>query len=92
MDLIDTLPRRRISSASGKYRVDLSGAQGVQVGDHNIQTNTFATPPRGPTDMPCRPLVGANSEGTVTYPILWRDWRGYGAPSSLAGSGRTYQR
>lgn len=32
-------------SASGKYRVDLSGAQGVQVGDHNIQTNTFATPP-----------------------------------------------
>ncbi|MGH3697434.1 MAG: hypothetical protein ACRDRX_26205 [Pseudonocardiaceae bacterium] len=32
-------------SVSGKYRVDLSGALGVQVGDHNIQTNTFATPP-----------------------------------------------
>lgn len=34
-------------SASGRYHVDLSGAQGVQVGDHNIQANTFATPPRG---------------------------------------------
>lgn len=32
-------------SAAGKYLVDLSGAQGVQVGDHNIQTNTFTTPP-----------------------------------------------
>lgn len=32
-------------SASGKYLVDLSGAQGVQVGDHNIQTNTFTIPP-----------------------------------------------
>jgi hypothetical protein len=36
-----------VGSNSGKYRVDLSGAQGVQVGDHNIQTNTFATPPGG---------------------------------------------
>jgi hypothetical protein len=26
---------------SGKYSVDLRGAQGVQVGDHNTQTNTF---------------------------------------------------
>jgi hypothetical protein len=34
-------------SASGKYLVDLRGAQGTQVGDHNIQTNTFtAKPPR----------------------------------------------
>ncbi|MGH3973867.1 MAG: hypothetical protein ACRDS9_11165 [Pseudonocardiaceae bacterium] len=32
-------------SASGKYLVDLHGAQGVQVGDHNAQTNTFITPP-----------------------------------------------
>lgn len=32
-------------SASGKYLVDLRGAQGVQVGDHNTQTNTFTTPP-----------------------------------------------
>lgn len=32
-------------SASGKYLVDLRGAQGVQVGDHNTQTNTFTDPP-----------------------------------------------
>jgi hypothetical protein len=30
---------------TGKYVVDLRGAQGVQVGDHNTQTNTFSTPP-----------------------------------------------
>jgi hypothetical protein len=30
---------------AGKYAVDLSGALGVQVGDHNTQTNTFSTPP-----------------------------------------------
>lgn len=30
---------------SGKYLVDLRGAQGVQVGDHNTQANTFTTPP-----------------------------------------------
>jgi hypothetical protein len=30
---------------SGKYLVDLRGAQGVQVGDHNTQMNTFTTPP-----------------------------------------------
>ena len=28
----------------GRYRVDLRGAQGVQVGDHNTQTNTFGGP------------------------------------------------
>jgi hypothetical protein len=27
---------------AGKYIVDLHGARGVQVGDHNIQTNTFS--------------------------------------------------
>ncbi|MCA1703214.1 MAG: hypothetical protein LC808_08040 [Actinobacteria bacterium] len=32
-------------SASGKYLVDLRCAQGVQVGDHNTQTNTFTNPP-----------------------------------------------
>ncbi|GAB3425072.1 hypothetical protein [Flindersiella endophytica] len=32
-------------SRSGKYAVDVRGAQGVQVGDHNIQANTFSTPP-----------------------------------------------
>lgn len=34
-------------SASGKYLVDLRGAQGVQVGDHNTQTNTFTAPLNG---------------------------------------------
>ena len=32
---------------AGKYQVDLRGAQGVQVGDGNTQTNTFTTPPAG---------------------------------------------
>lgn len=30
---------------SGKYHVDLRGAQGVQVGDYNAQRNTFTMPP-----------------------------------------------
>jgi hypothetical protein len=30
---------------AGKYVVSIHGAQGVQVGDHNIQHNTFSTPP-----------------------------------------------
>ena len=30
---------------SGKYVVDLRGAQGVQVGDGNFQVNSFTTPP-----------------------------------------------
>ncbi|MCH6172352.1 hypothetical protein [Pseudonocardia alaniniphila] len=30
---------------AGKYTVDLRGAQGSQVGNHNIQTNTFSAPP-----------------------------------------------
>ena len=33
-------------SQSGKYTVDVRGSQGVQVGDHNTQTNTFG-PGRG---------------------------------------------
>jgi hypothetical protein len=40
MALLDAAGRQ-----SGKYLVDLRGAQGVQVGDHNTQTNTFTTPP-----------------------------------------------
>lgn len=32
---------------AGKYRVDAQGAQGVQVGDHNTQSNTFTSPPTG---------------------------------------------
>jgi hypothetical protein len=33
---------------AGKYSVDVRRAYGVQVGDHNTQTNTFTTPPPGP--------------------------------------------
>ncbi|HEU4347734.1 MAG TPA: hypothetical protein VFR35_08095 [Actinoplanes sp.] len=32
---------------TGKYEVDVRGAQGVQVGDGNLQTNTFTSPPAG---------------------------------------------
>jgi hypothetical protein len=31
--------------ATGKYQVDVRGGQGVQLGDHNSQTNTFGAPP-----------------------------------------------
>lgn len=31
--------------APGKYTVTITSAQGIQVGDGNIQTNTFGTPP-----------------------------------------------
>jgi hypothetical protein len=33
----------------GKYTLDLRGSQGVQIGDHNQQANTFAVPPTMPT-------------------------------------------
>jgi hypothetical protein len=36
MNLID-----RAGSQGGKYAVTIGSAQGVQVGDHNTQTNTF---------------------------------------------------
>jgi hypothetical protein len=32
-------------SSTGKYSVDLRGAQGTQVGDHNRQLNQFSAPP-----------------------------------------------
>ena len=32
-------------SAAGKYQVVVHGSQGVQVGDHNAQHNTFGLPP-----------------------------------------------
>ncbi len=32
-------------SRAGRYQVDARGAQGVQIGDHGTQTNTFTTPP-----------------------------------------------
>jgi len=35
-------------SRAGKYTVDLRGAQGVQVGDHTRQINTFTNPPTAP--------------------------------------------
>jgi len=31
--------------SAGKFQVAAEGAQGVQIGDHNVQTNTFTTPP-----------------------------------------------
>jgi predicted nucleic acid-binding protein len=34
-------------SRAGKYKVDLRGAHGVQVGDSNQQVNQFGTPPAG---------------------------------------------
>ena len=35
------------AGAAGKYTVDLRGAQGVQVGDHNRQDNVFNAPADG---------------------------------------------
>lgn len=35
-------------AAAGKYTVSLTGAQGVQVGDHNWQSNVFSVPPTPP--------------------------------------------
>jgi RIP homotypic interaction motif len=40
MALLDTQGWR-----SGKYVIDVSGSQGIQVGDHNTQVNTFGRPP-----------------------------------------------
>ena len=40
MSLVD-----EAGSRAGKYAVDVHGSQGVQVGDSNIQHNTFSAPP-----------------------------------------------
>jgi hypothetical protein len=40
MNLVD-----EAGSRSGKYLITVHGSQGVQVGDHNTQTNTFGPPP-----------------------------------------------
>jgi hypothetical protein len=32
-------------AGTGKYTVDVRGAQGVQIGDHGTQHNVFGTPP-----------------------------------------------
>jgi hypothetical protein len=37
-----------VTSQGGKYRVDLRGSQGVQVGDGNKQKNEFHSPPTPP--------------------------------------------
>jgi len=42
MDLLDAA-----GSRAGKYTVDVRGSQGVQIGDHNRQENTFNAPPGG---------------------------------------------
>jgi hypothetical protein len=36
------------AGGTGKYAVDVRGAQGVQIGDHNRQDNVFNTPADGP--------------------------------------------
>jgi hypothetical protein len=35
------------AAGPGKYTVDVRGAQGVQIGDHNRQDNVFNAPPDG---------------------------------------------
>lgn len=40
MELLDAA-----GSSAGKYAVMVHGSQGVQIGDHNTQTNTFGSPP-----------------------------------------------
>jgi hypothetical protein len=42
MNLVDDAGAR-----AGKYTVDVRGAQGVQIGDHNSQDNVFHAPPGG---------------------------------------------
>ena len=42
MNLVDAAGAR-----AGKYTVDVRGAQGVQIGDHNRQDNVFHAPPGG---------------------------------------------
>lgn len=42
MSLVDEAGAR-----AGKYTVDASGAQGVQIGDHTRQDNVFRAPPGG---------------------------------------------
>jgi hypothetical protein len=43
MELLDAA-----GSRAGKYQVAVSGSQGVQVGDHNTQVNTFGPGPARP--------------------------------------------
>ncbi|MBA2324940.1 MAG: hypothetical protein H0V92_13320 [Pseudonocardiales bacterium] len=39
-------------ACAGKYEVAVEGAQGVQIGDHNVQTNTYTTPAPSPRPDP----------------------------------------
>jgi hypothetical protein len=41
--LLDLL--EKAGTRAGKYTVDVRGAQGVQIGDHNRQDNVFNAPP-----------------------------------------------
>jgi len=41
MELLDSE-----GSATGNYQVNVRDSQGVQIGDHGIQTNTFGLPPQ----------------------------------------------
>lgn len=48
--LLDAVQRRMAEldpagGRAGQYTVDLRGVQGSQIGDHNVQTNTFSAPP-----------------------------------------------
>jgi hypothetical protein len=36
-------------SQAGKYEVDAHGSEGIQVGDHNVQNNTFVAPMTQPS-------------------------------------------
>jgi hypothetical protein len=40
LDLVDEPGAR-----AGKYSITIRSSQGIQVGDHNIQVNTFGSPP-----------------------------------------------
>lgn len=42
MNIVDAAGAR-----AGRYKIDVRGAQGVQIGDHNRQRNVFHNPPGG---------------------------------------------
>lgn len=44
----DTPSADAVASKGGKYRVNLRGSQGVQVGEGNTQKNVFRSPPTPP--------------------------------------------
>jgi len=48
VDPVSTIVGALAAGVSEKYRVDLRGARGVQVGDGNEQMNVFRMPPARP--------------------------------------------